>query len=95
MSHDGSNCKDDWGGSESPNCHSDGDVGADFYLGGRGGVAWYNETWTIPTSDLSAIYKTMNLTDESPDKIFLCTLTMYVGSILERHFSSLITFYYD
>lgn len=41
MSHDGSDCKDDWNtGAQSPNCHTDGDVGGDFYSGGRGGMAW-------------------------------------------------------
>ncbi len=41
MSHDGSDCKDDWdSGSQNPNCHSDGDTGADFYIAGRGGMAW-------------------------------------------------------
>lgn len=37
----------------------------------------------------------MNLTNETSDKIFYCTMTMYVGSILEKHFSGLITFYFD
>lgn len=58
-------------------------------------MAWRNETWSIPTSDLEQIYKTMNLPDESSEKIALCTLTMYIGSILEGHFSSMLTFHYD
>lgn len=53
MSHDGSDCLDNWdSGTQKPNCHSDGDSGADFYLGGKGGMAWHNETWTVPTKDL-------------------------------------------
>ena len=96
MSHDGSDCKDDWNsGSQSPNCHSDGDTGADFYLGGRGGMAWHNEVWTIPTNDLEAIYKTMNLPNESAQKIAECSLVMYAGSILEHHLANMITFHYD
>jgi len=96
MSHDGSDCKDDWNsGSQSPNCHSDGDSGADFYAGGRGGMAWHNETWSIPTNDLEKIYKTMNLPNESSTKIAECTLVMYIGSILERHYANMITFHYD
>jgi glycosylphosphatidylinositol phospholipase D len=96
MSHDGSDCKDDWNsGSQSPNCHTDGDSGADFYDAGRGGMAWRNETWSIPTADLEQIYKTMNLPDESSTKIAMCTLTMYIGSVLEGHFASMLTFHYD
>lgn len=96
MSHDGSDCKDDWNtGSQSPNCHSDGDAGADFYNGGRGGMAWHNETWSIPTNDLELIYKSMNLPNETSLKIAECTLTMYLGSILERHYANMITFHYD
>ena len=37
----------------------------------------------------------MNLTEESAEKLTQCTLTMYLGSILEHHFSSLITFHFD
>jgi glycosylphosphatidylinositol phospholipase D len=98
MSHDGSDCKDSWntpGAEGQPSCHTLGDNGADFYDTGRGGMAWQNETWTIPVTELSEIYKTMNLTEESPQKLVECTLTMYLGSILERHFSSLITFHFD
>ena len=58
------------------------DVGGDFYNTGRGGMAWHNETWSIPTDDLEQIYKSMNLPNESSQKIFECTLTMYLGSIL-------------
>jgi hypothetical protein len=58
-------------------------------------MAWHNQTWTIPVTDLSEIYKTMNLTEESAQKITECTFTMYMGSILEHHFSSLITFHFD
>jgi hypothetical protein len=65
MSHDGSDCKDNWNGGPSPTCHTLGDAGADFYNGGRGGMAWHNETWSVPTDDLEKIYKTMNLNDES------------------------------
>lgn len=38
MSHDASDCRDDWNSdTQKPNCHSDGDNGADFYDGGKGG----------------------------------------------------------
>jgi hypothetical protein len=67
MSHDGSDCLDSWntGTDTRPSCHSLGDVGADFYNTGRGGMRWHNETWTIPTSDLELIYKSMNLPNET------------------------------
>jgi hypothetical protein len=95
MSHDGSDCQDIWNSGSSPTCHTLGDVGGDFYNTGRGGMAWHNETWTIPTDDLELIYKSMNLPNETSQKIFECTLTMYLGSILQRHFAALITFHYD
>lgn len=37
----------------------------------------------------------MGLPDESSEKIALCTLTMFIGSILQQHYASLITFHYD
>ena len=95
MSHDGSDCSDVWNSGSNPTCHTLGDVGGDFYNTGRGGMAWHNETWTIPTDDLEQIYKSMNLPNETSQKIFECTLTMYLGSILQRHFAALITFHYD
>jgi hypothetical protein len=96
MSHDGSDCNDDWNNpNQSPNCHTDGDNGADFYDGGRGGTLWVNETWSIPTGDLEQIYKTMNLPDESSEKIAECTLVMYIGSILTHYYANLITFHFD
>ena len=70
MSHDGSYCRDDEWGTVNPSCHNIGDIGADWYIGGRGAHDWFNETWTVPVDDLSKIYATMNLTDESPTKIF-------------------------
>ncbi len=58
-------------------------------------MAWYNETWTIPTSDLQEIYKTMNLPDESSTKIAECTFVMYIGAILEAHYANMIAFHFD
>jgi hypothetical protein len=97
MSHDGSDCLDDWAsGKQNPNCHSDGDIGADFWIGGRGGANYFNTSWTVPTKDLSAIYREMmNITDQSSSQIYFCTTEMYIGAILERHFANLITFYFD
>ena len=37
MSHDGSDCNDEWGGT---GCHNYGDYGADYYLSGRGDAAY-------------------------------------------------------
>jgi hypothetical protein len=65
MSHDGSDCQDEWntGGADGrPSCHTLGDNGADFYDTGKGGMTWQNETWTIPVTDLEMVYKSMNLT---------------------------------
>ena len=96
MCHDGSDCKDIWSSNtDKPSCHSDGDSGADFYIGGRGGLGFLNETWTIPTKDLSKIYESMGMPNETSNKIQRCTMLMYAGSLLERHFANLITFYYD
>lgn len=95
MSHDGSYCRDDEWGTVNPSCHGIGDLGADWYIGGRGGADFFNETWSVPTEDLSKIYATMNLTEEYPDKIFVCTKTLYVLGVLERHAASIISFYFD
>ena len=55
-----------------------------------------NEFWSIPTRDLEKIYKSMNITSGvSALEIRGCTMLMYVGSLLEKHFSSLLTFRYD
>lgn len=84
MSHVASDCDDDWNsGSQKPNCHSDGDIGADFYLGGRGGTAWLQHKWKVPAKDLAKIYKTMNLMNETSLKITGCTSIMFIGSVLE------------
>ena len=96
MSHVASDCDDNWNsGSQKPNCHTDGDVGADFYLGGRGGTAWLEHKWKVPTKDLAKIYESMNLKNETSLKITGCTSIMYIGSVLEQYFTSYVTSKYD
>ena len=71
-----------------------GDSGADFYDGGKGGSQFTSEFWSIPTEDLSKIYATMNLTNETSAKIEKCTTLMYVGALLEHRFGDIATLYY-
>lgn len=49
MSHDGSYCRDDEWGTVDPTCHNIGDLGADWYIGGRGNMDFFNESWSVPT----------------------------------------------
>ena len=96
MSHDGSDCEDNWDDPrQKPNCHKDGDEGADFYLSGRGETNWLNEKWTLPTNDLAKIYESMNLKGESAQKIYLCAMTMYGGTVIEKYITSKIRNDYD
>jgi hypothetical protein len=96
MSHAASDCRDDWGsGEQKPNCHTMGDTGADFYLGGRGGTAWLEHKWRVPTKDLHKIYESIGLPNESAAKILGCTSVMFIGSVLEQFFTSYVTYMYD
>lgn len=96
MSHGASDCRDDWNSdTQNPNCHHDGDNGADFYDSGKGGHKWMLDEWRIPTEDLSKIYAGMGYANETAEKIEKCTTIMFVGSILERYFSDMITFKYE
>lgn len=96
MSHIASDCNDTWNTDEqNPNCHSMGDLGSDFYLGGRGGKQWMTESWNIPAEDLSAIYASMGLPYESPSKISSCTATLYMGALMENVLLGFFTIYYE
>lgn len=57
MSHEGSYCQDLWNSGPNPDCHSIGDEGADMYLAKRGGLTWMKGIWSVPSHDLSAVYK--------------------------------------
>ncbi|TNV85120.1 hypothetical protein FGO68_gene1907 [Halteria grandinella] len=85
MSHDGSECHDDWF-----ECHTTGDVGADFYIAARGNLQFINETWKYPTKDLVKIYHSMNLTKVTEGQINTCNGILFGGSILEKYLSGAI-----
>jgi hypothetical protein len=61
MSKTASDCNGDGYSSTNPNCHNIADLGADFYLGGRGGTDFLKNTWKVPATDLEKIYKKMGL----------------------------------
>lgn len=90
MSHEASDCLDKWD-SGDPSCHSDGDTGADFYNAGREGSDFLLEAWSIPYYDLSKIYEKINITTSTPAKIEYCTNIMYIGSVLTKHFSGILS----
>jgi hypothetical protein len=70
-------------------------VGADFYDAARGGFDYLNDNWTIPTDDLSKIYLLHGMAGEPPEKIEFCTTLMYIGNLLTRYYSGLLTWFFE
>ena len=95
MSHEASDCRDFWNNPATLiNCHYMGDLGADFYLSGRGGLGFLKHTWSLPVTDMANIYANMGLSITSAE-IVACNTIFFVGSILEEFFGSYLTFVLD
>ena len=83
MSHDSSDCLDEWNEGTDPTCHTLGDVGADFFLAYRGGLDWLDRVWKVPTYDLSQIYQRIGL-NISQWEIGGCMSLMFIGAWLKE-----------
>jgi glycosylphosphatidylinositol phospholipase D len=77
MGHEASDCNDDW-----QNCHSYGDVGADFYVSYRGSLRRVANTWDVPVEDIVEMYKLMDF-DVPGEVIEGCTFLFYVITHVE------------
>lgn len=94
MAHSSSDCLDSWNTGD-PSCHGDGDEGGDFYTTGREGLDYLKELWTIPAEDISKVYKKLNIETSTPEKIEQCSTIMYIGHILEKYYSGILTPYIE
>ena len=83
MSHEASDCKDDWNNGTNPTCHSIGDTGADLFLAHRGGLDYIKEIWNVPSKFLHEVYNKVNMSISSIE-IADCMATMFVGAQLEK-----------
>lgn len=93
MSHDSSDCLDEWNSGTDPTCHTIGDTGADFFLAYRGGLDYLNKVWNVPTSFLSEVYQKMGLSI-SELEIAGCMAIMFTGAMAEKLGSGLIFEYF-
>lgn len=79
MSHESSDCNDNWNSGPEPDCHSLGDTGADLYLAKRGDLNYLDLFWKVPSKELTDFYNNKLKLNVTAAKVGSCLYLMNLG----------------